>query len=153
MAHLDVDSNGKVTFEEFTKYFLLVQTLVAPRRFREMLANMEAKAGVEPATTSASDSPPAVARQASRSEEMASVMVCAAKIFADVDANQDGTLSKDELVAKFGAGMADGAMAQMDQNKDGLVSVEEWNRFFIGQYNFKGLERVKKMLDNLESKL
>tara|TARA_B110001452_G_scaffold234296_1_gene212510 strand:+ start:1440 stop:1799 length:360 start_codon:yes stop_codon:yes gene_type:complete len=85
MAHLDVDSNGKVTFEEFTKYFLLLQTLVAPRRFREMLANMEAKAGIEPATTSASARPPAVARQMSRSEEMASVMVRAATIFAAED--------------------------------------------------------------------
>ena len=111
MAHLDADANGQVTFEEFTKYFLLVQTLVAPRRFREMLANMEAKAGFEPATASTSTRPPAVARQMSRSEEMASVMVRAATIFAAVDANQDGTLSKDEFVAKFRAGMADGAMA------------------------------------------
>ena len=152
MAHLDVDANGKVTFEEFTKYFLLVQTLVAPRRFSEMLANMEAKAGIEPSTASTS-APTAVARQKSRSEEMASVMVRAATIFAAVDANQDGTLSKDEFVAKFGAGMADNAMAQMDENEDGLVSVEEWNRFFIKQYNAKGLERVKGMLGTLESKL
>ena len=37
MGHLDLNEDGVVTFEEFSKYFMLLQTLIAPRRFKEML--------------------------------------------------------------------------------------------------------------------
>ena len=84
---------------------------------------------------------------------MASVMVRAATIFQAVDLNGDGQLSKGELTHKFSAGMADGAMKQMDTDQDGFVSVTEWNRFFIRQYNAKGMDAVQGMINNLEKKL
>merc|ERR1711908_24163 len=65
------------------------------------------------------------------------------KVFKNIDANGNGLLDKEEIVAFAGTISNDAErtaaemMADLDYNNDGKIEVEEWTKFWLSKAGFE----------------
>mmetsp|Transcript_12409 Transcript_12409/g.20305 ORF Transcript_12409/g.20305 Transcript_12409/m.20305 type:complete len:231 (-) Transcript_12409:207-899(-) len=157
---LDENGDRKISFSEFSAYYLNMAKEYGIDRVKRDLAVLEDRIAEsivaiqsDPSTPLA---PQPLVRSASQTRKLVTLTMRMSSIFERVDqlGNGDGYVQRDELEKVLGSALHAGyLMKDMATTHEGWISALEWNMYFIKCFRTKGADSVTTMLNNLEAKL
>eukprot|EP00942_MAST-04A_sp_MAST-4A-sp1_P007155 g7155.t1 len=148
---LDTDKDGQISVTEFCNWCIRTYTNEGSEKVFQQLEYIE---GLLSDNVETVLKPTKLKRQASATD-IPEILTTAASIFLRIDADHSGELDREELLkfAKNNNDVVANMLHDLDVNKDGKVSVSEWQKFFIKCYSTVGANVVLKHLENINSQL
>jgi len=161
MADIDVNNDGKITIEEWMKFFnaqcsrtglaSVLDICSAVERNRTVTGSYRERTATH-RTPPVPNSPPRAHGPAPYNRVMPRALeIRVERLFKAVDTNNDAVLTPSECLRGFGR---DGyAMFDLDKDGDAKIDIEEWMRFFHNHCRQLGIKFTEQLVASAERRM
>ena len=154
ITSMDSDGDGAISLDEWLSHWSNVSK--NPRLLTKYLGVVEKKVvALESVTVAvATSAGPPPLRRACSANDVPEIMERISTVFMRIDTDDSGELSKEELFVVLGSdAKVAAALADLDTNKDGTVSISEFSTWMIKNYARLGKEACFALLEAFETAL